>query len=110
MLERIPENPVQFIKKCVREGNIHWTYHVNMRMRRRHIPRISITEALDTYEIIEEYPDDKYLPSYLVYAQHDHMIFHLLFAIDTEGNNVRVVTAYIPDPCEWDDVMKRRRH
>jgi hypothetical protein len=32
-----------------------------------------------------------------------------LFAVDVEGNNVRVVTAYRPDPGEWGPDLKTRR-
>jgi len=45
---------------------VFWTYHVNMRLDRRHISRDEILAAVDSYQLVEEYPDDKYLPSYLV--------------------------------------------
>jgi len=64
----IPDNPIDFIRRCIREGKIFWTYHVNMRMEGRFIPRQIILDSVEYYEIIEEYPMDKYLPSYLVFA------------------------------------------
>jgi len=36
-------------------------------------------------------------------------VFHVLFAVDLEGNNVRIVTAYYPDPIRWEADMKTRR-
>ena len=39
-----------------------------MRLAGRHISRQDTYEATDTYELVEAYPDDKYLPSYLVLA------------------------------------------
>src|SRR6266571_5041501 len=39
----------------------------------------------------------KYLPSYLLLARHGEEAFHVLFAVDVEGDNVRVVTSYRPD-------------
>ncbi len=39
-----------------------------MRLQGRFISRQHILDAVDTYEVIESYPEDKYLPSYLVYA------------------------------------------
>ena len=80
-----------------------------MRLQGRYIPRQSIVNAVDTFEIIEEYPKDKYLPSYLVLARHRADFLHVLFAVDTEGNNVRVVTAYHPDSDEWEAGFKKRR-
>ena len=106
---KIPEDPVAFIRDCVRRGNMLWTYHVNMRLEGRFIARKSITTAVDTYELIEAYPEDKYLPSYLVLAHHGSDYFHVLFAADVSGANVRVVTAYRPDPTEWDVSLKMRR-
>jgi hypothetical protein len=104
-----PEDPLGFIKRCVNERRLYWTYHVNMRMRGRFIAREQIFDAVPTYEIIESNPRDKYLPSYLVYARAGEHVFHVLFAADVEGDNVRVVTAYRPDPAEWDDDLKSRR-
>ena len=84
-------------------------YHVNMRMRGRFIEREQILGAAASYEIIESNPGDKYLPSYLIHATAGGRTLHVLFAADVEGDNVRVVTAYRPDPAEWDDHLKRRR-
>ena len=61
--DRDPADPLAFIQRCVRERKILWTYHVNMRIERRHITRDEILGAVDAYEIIESYPEDKYLPS-----------------------------------------------
>jgi hypothetical protein len=55
------------------------------------------------------YPDDKYLPSYLLLGRTDADAFHVLFAADVEGDDVRVVTAHRPDAGEWQDDLKMRR-
>ena len=62
----LPADPVGFIQDCVRRGRLLWTYHVNMRLAGRFIPRESILAAVNIFEFVEAYPDDKYLPSYLV--------------------------------------------
>lgn len=54
----ISDDPLDFIRRCVREGRILWTYHVNMRMKDRFISRRMILESIDNYEIIESYPED----------------------------------------------------
>ena len=104
-----PSDPLPFIKDCVKNGRLYWTYHVNMRLTARDIGRAMIIASVDTYEIIEAYPGDKYLPSYLVFARHENHAIHLLFATDVSGHNVRVVTAYRPDPREWKTDLKKRR-
>ena len=105
----VPEDPLAFIARCVREHRVYWTYHVNMRLAGRHISRRDICEATDTYELVEAYPDDKYLPSYLVLAATAEIAFHVLFAADVSGDNVRVVTSYRPSPADWESDMKKRR-
>jgi hypothetical protein len=106
---RLPKDPLAFIKDCVKQGQLYWTYHVNMRMEKRGISRGTMMGAAETFEVIESYPEDKYLPSYLVYGLSSGEVFHVLFAVDLENVNVRVVTAYHPDPSEWEDGLKRRR-
>ena len=80
-----------------------------MRLRERHIPRRPIIEAVSTFEIIESYPDDKYLPSYLVYFKYQETAYHALFAVDVENTNVRIVTAYRPSPERWEEDFRRRK-
>ena len=108
-MAKIPDDPLAFIQKCVRERRVYWTYHVNMRLAGRHIARNDILGAVGNYEIIESYPSDKYLPSYLVLAEFAGASFHILFAADVEDGNVRIVTAYRPDPKEWQSNFRTRR-
>ena len=105
----IPDNPLDFIKRCVNEQRIFWTYHVNMRMKGRFIPRQIVLDSIQHYEIIEEYPGDKYFPSYLVFSKYQDKVFHVLFAVDVEENNVRIITAYYPSLNEWEEGYKTRR-
>lgn len=108
MDRNLPDDPLRFIQECVEARQIYWTYHVNMRLKARSIPRSWIVNSVGAYEIIESYPEDKYLPSYLVRTEVDGNVFHILFAADVVEENVRVVTAYKPDPAEWTEDMKRR--
>ena len=62
-----------------------------------------------SFDMIEAYPDDKYLPSYLLLGRRGDASFHVLFGADVEGKNVRVVTAYYPSLDEWKDDLKTRR-
>jgi len=105
---KLSGDPLEFIKRCIFDKRVFWTYHVNMRLRDRAITRRMVVESPGNFEIIESYPEDKYMPSYLVYSRYDETIFHVLFAIDEPNNNVRVVTAYIPDPSRWNADFKRR--
>jgi hypothetical protein len=103
------DSSLNFIKSCILKKSVIWTYHVNMRMENRFISRQTILSSLESFEIIEAYPDDKYLPSYLVFSNHDNIVFHILFAIDVQNENVRIVTVYRPDPQIWEKGLKRRK-
>ena len=106
----LPAEPVKFIQDRVRAGAVMWTYHVTMRLRGRFISRSAILSRVDSYELVESYPEDKYLPSYLILSQGEGGAFHVLFATDVLGQNVRVVTAYRPSLDEWElDLRHRRR-
>ena len=106
---KLPHDPIRFIQECIRRGRVLWTYHVNMRLGGRFISREVILTSAERYELVEAYPDDKYLPSYLVLARHGADAFHVLFAADVEGENVRVVTSYRPDLQEWEPGLRTRR-
>ena len=105
----LPTDPVGFIQDCIRRGRVLWTYHVNMRLAGRFISRESILGAVEALELVEAYPDDKYLPSYLLLGRAGPDAFHVLVAADVGGDNVRVVTAYRPAAGEWRDDLKTRR-
>ncbi len=93
---RLPDDPLAFIQACIQKRALFWTYHVNMRPQRRLIACQAILDTVDTYEIVEAYPEDKNFPSYLVLTTHCGERFHALFAADVAGENVRIVTAYRP--------------
>ena len=57
------------------------------------------TENTDSYRIVEHYPQSQaspYLPSYLIQAEHNGDAIAILFAVDGEGDTVRVITVYRP--------------
>lgn len=97
------------IKSCITRRKIFWTYHVNMRLSERHISRETIIASVDSYEIIETYPHDKYMPSYLMVGEHGGIIFHLLAALDTQNDTVRIITAYKPSHEKWAQDGRTRR-
>ena len=107
--ERLPDDALAFIQRCIRENKVHWTYHVNMRLAGRHISRDDIFGSADSYDVIESYPEDKYLPSYLVLVTSEPSSFHVPVAVDVEGDKLRVVTAYRPNPDDWESDLRTRR-
>ena len=104
-----PDDPIAFIKDCISRGHIRWTYHVTMRLQQRALTAGILLHAVSTLEIIESYPQDKYLPSFLLRGESGGSVFHAHVATDIEGGNIRVVTMYIPKPEEWDEELRVRR-
>ncbi|MHB8370900.1 MAG: DUF4258 domain-containing protein [Leptospirales bacterium] len=110
MVERVGSNELlEFIQSCIREGRIIWTYHANVRLLKRLISRQDIIVAVESYEILEDYPQDKYFPSCLVYLKNEGRVFHFVCALDVIERKVWIVTAYQPDPQEWDTDYRKRR-
>jgi hypothetical protein len=80
--------------------------HAVKRMIKRNIERIEIEEAVITGEIIEEYPDDKYSPSCLIYGRtKSNRHLHVQVSIPP---TVVIITAYEPDESEWINYRVRR--
>jgi hypothetical protein len=106
----LPDAPLAFIKDCLGSGRVRWTYHVTMRLQQRALTAEMVRNAMATLEILEAYPQDKYLPSFLVRGESEGCVFHAQIATDVEGGNIRIVTMYTPDPKEWDEGLRFRRN
>lgn len=100
---------LEFIKSCIKRRRIYWTYHVNMRLKKRFISRDAILSSVNSYEIIEEYLKDKYLPSYLIYAKYKNQIIHFQIAVNLEDDIITIVTAYKPTLDKWGKNFRTRR-
>lgn len=100
---------LKFILSCIKRRKILWSYHVNMRLKERFITREAILSSVDTFKIIEEYPKDKYSPSYLIYAKSGDQIIHVQIAINKDDDIITIITAYKPTLDKWEkDFITRR--
>lgn len=75
--------------------------HAADRMILRHITVIEIRETIQSGEIIEDYPEDKYGPSCLILGQTHHDRFLHIQCSYPSRPFVKVITVYEPDPQEW---------
>ena len=74
----------------------------------REISVREIREAVTTGEIIEDYPDDKYGPSCLIFGlTRTNRPIHLQCSYPSRPF-IKVVTVYEPDPKEWVNYRLRR--
>ena len=97
---------INSIKEMINSGEYHFSYHAVKRMIERTIERIEVEEAVNNGEIIEEYPDDKYSPSCLIYGMTSaKRNLHVLVSLPPK---VVIVTIYEPELNEWIDFKIRR--
>jgi hypothetical protein len=75
-------------------------------MIERSVIRAEVERAMLSGEIIEEYPDDKYSASCLIYGKTE--VGRDLHVQVTYPPSVVVITVYEPDPEEWVDCRTRR--
>jgi hypothetical protein len=76
-------------------------------MIKRSIHRLEAIEAILNGEIIEEYPEDKYSPSCLIYGKTNRdRDLHVQVSLPPK---VVIITTYDPDPDKWIDFRIRRQ-
>lgn len=94
------------IQEKIQKGEYRLSDHAVKRMIQRSIERDEVIEAICNGEIIEEYPEDKYSPSCLVYGKtKTGRDLHVQVSLPPK---VVIVTTYPPDFNEWIDCKIRR--
>lgn len=62
---------IKDIQSRIQKGEYRFSDHAVKRMIKRGIARYEVEDAIIKGEIIEEYPDDKYSPSCLIFGATD---------------------------------------
>ena len=87
------------IQDKIRKGEYRFSDHAVKRMIKRAIERSEVENAIMSGEIIEEYPEDKYSPSCLIYGKTDgRRDLHIQVSLPP---TVVVITTYEPELDEW---------
>lgn len=95
------------IQDRIRQGDYRFSDHAVKRMIERSISRQEVEEAILNGEIIEEYPEDKYSPSCLVFGCTGRgRPLHVQVSLPPK---VVIITVYEPDPRQWVDYRRRVR-
>ena len=95
------------IRVKISRGEYRFSDHAVKGMIKRSIDRIEIEEVVLSGEMIEEYPDDKYSPSCLIYGRtKSSRHLHVQLSIPP---TVVIITAYEPHESEWIDYRVRRK-
>ena len=68
-----------------------------------------VGEAMESPEMLEDYPDDRPYPSCLLLGfTKAHRPLHLVAAFDEAASRIIVITVYHPDTDRWDDYRRRK--
>lgn len=73
--------------------------------------RITIGEVLQVVaagQIIEDYPEDKPYPSHLLLGLINARPIHVVSADNHDDQETIVITAYEPEPAQWDPSFRTR--
>jgi hypothetical protein len=97
---------IDAIKDLVQRRAFTFTDHALRQLLKRNISDDDVVDALLDDDIIEDYPNDKYGPSCLIYGRtRDGRILHVQCSCPPR---VCVITTYQPNPDEWIDGRVRR--
>ncbi|MCL5268467.1 MAG: DUF4258 domain-containing protein [Bacteroidetes bacterium] len=96
------------IRQRISAGKFEFSKHATDQVVIRNITVEEICEAFASGEIIEDYPDDKYGPSCLIFGRtHRDRPIHIHCSYPTR-EYLKIITAYEPDPALWQDFRVRR--
>ncbi len=89
--------------------NLVFSRHAIQQMFYRRISKKEVEAVIVYGEVIEENPDDKPFPSYLIFDFVEGKAIHVVCSYDEATDTGYVVKAYIPDPNIWSDDFRIRR-
>jgi hypothetical protein len=99
---------IEDIRRKVGEGRYTISFTHTEKLRSRRIKAADIEQAVKSGNIIEDYPNDPRGASCLILGRVSNRPLHILFA-QLEAQEILVVTAYEPDPEEWEDDWQTRK-
>jgi len=96
------------IREKISQGRYSVSFTHTEKLRQRRIKAQDIEQAVKTGIIIEEYPYDPRGASCLICGLVGKSPLHVLCGrLDAE--EILIITAYEPDPTEWEDDWKTRK-
>jgi hypothetical protein len=101
---------LKLIREAAEKEKIAFKKHSVLRMYERGIRADEVKEVLTSGEIIESYPEDKPLPSYLLLGYTSKIRnVHVVVAVDKNEPMLWIITVYLPTTGEWDEEFRKRK-
>ena len=99
---------IENLRRLCTDDTVIMTAHVIRRCKERNIDSGSIINVIMHGEIIKQYEDDKPFPSCLLLGMSvNGKYLHVVVASD--AINLHIITAYYPNPDEWESDFKTRK-
>jgi len=99
---------IEEIREKFRTLQYEYSLHALDQSIRKGIAGEEIEEAVESGEVIEDYPDDKYGPSCLVFGRtREGRPLHIQ-CTHPKRRRVKIITVYEPEPEHWIEFRKRR--
>ncbi len=97
---------ISLIQDKIRKGQYYWRQHAIERSIDRQVAEEEVAEVILSGEIIEEYSEDKYGPSCLIFGRtRPGRPIHVQCSLPP---SVWIITLYEPNPDEWINFRKRK--
>ena len=98
---------LEYIKKAVKSRQYQYTLHGAKQRIARRLRKQEILEAIESSEVIEDYPDHHYGSACLLLGKtKNNKALHILVSLQ---EIVDIITVYEPDLVEWKKDLKTRR-
>jgi len=102
------ERRLAAIRERVERGDYVISFTHTEKLRERKLGAGDIEEAIRNGVIIEDYPDDPRGPSCLIRGRSGGRPLHVVCG-RLEEEQILIITAYAPDPAEWESDWRTRR-
>ena len=97
------------LRQKIANGQVEYSLHAVRQMVARNITPEEVAQTVLAGEVIEDYPDDKYGPSCLVFGRTASRRPLHVQCTHPSRPLVKVITAYDPDPAQWDETFRQRK-
>ena len=102
-------NMINQLRSKIAANQFEFSKHALDQSILRGITVQELHEAIADGEVIEDYPDDKYGPSFLVFGMtKSRRPIHIQCSYPSR-RVVKIITLYQPDPEQWIDYKVRRK-
>jgi hypothetical protein len=99
---------IEIIREKIGRGRYTISFTHTEKLRQRRIKAEDMERALKTGKLIEDYPEDQRGASCLILGFVGERPLHV-FCGRLDAEEILIITAYEPDPVEWEDGWTTRK-